>query len=147
MTASWHKRHSVQALLGLAAILMVGVAVLDDYGQGLDTKKQRHLATRTLEFISGQADSLSQNEDQDSDRYYGMAFELPLLLVERILGLEDSHDILLSRHLLTHLFFLAAALCCSLLTYRTFNNRLLALLALLLFVLHPRLYAHLDFNS
>ena len=147
MTASWHKRHSVQALLVLAAILMVGVAVLGDYGQGLDTKKQRHLATRTLEFISGQADSLSQNEDQDSDRYYGMAFELPLLLVERILGLEDSHDILLSRHLLTHLFFLAAALCCSLLTYRTFNNRLLALLALLLFVLHPRLYAHSFFNS
>ena len=144
MTAPWHKRHSVQALLGLAAILMVGVAVLDDYGASADVWIQHDIATSNFAFISGQADSLPQ---RDVDRYYGVAFELPLLLVERLLGLEDSHDILLSRHLLTHLFFLAGALCCSLLTYRIFNNRLLALLALLLFVLHPRLYAHSFFNS
>ena len=138
-----YKHYAVQALLVLAAILMVGVAILDDYGAGWDAWGQRQLATRNLAFILGQADSLPQNWD----RYYGVAFTLPLLLVERILGLEDSHDIILSRHLLTHLFFLAGALCCSLLTYRIFNNRLLALLALLLFVLHPRLYAHSFFNS
>ena len=138
-----YKRYSVQAPLALAAILTVGVAVLDDYGAGWDARDQHQFATRNLAFISGQAESLPQNVH----RYYGMAFELPLLLVERILGLEDSHDIFLSRHLLTHLFFLAAALCCSLLTYRIFNNRPLALLALLLFVLHPRLYAHSFFNS
>ena len=138
-----YKRHSVQALLALAAILIVGVAALDDYGTSWDLLVQHDTATSNLAFISGQADSLPQ----DLTRYYGMAFELPLLLVERILGLEDSHHIILSRHLLTHLFFLAAALCCSLLTHRIFNNRPLALLALLLFVLHPRLYAHSFFNS
>ena len=143
MTAPWHKRHSVQALLALAAILMVGVAALDDYGTSWDLWSHRDIAASNLAFISGQPDSLPQ----DVTQYYGVTFQLPLLLVERILGVEDSHDILLSRHLLTHLFFLAAALCCSLLTYRTFNNRLLALLALLLFVLHPRLYAHSFFNS
>ena len=138
-----YKRYSVQALLGLAAILMVGVAVLDDYGAGWDARDQHQFATRNLAFISGQAESLPQGVE----RYYGMAFELPLMLVERILGLEDVRNIMLSRHLLTHLFFLLAALYCSLLTHRIFNNRLLALLALLLFVLHPRLYAHSFFNS
>ena len=139
----WYKQYLLQALLLLTAILIVGVTVLDDYGVGWDAGHQWRSATRTLAFISGQADSLPKDHDQ----YYGMVFELPLLLVDRILGLEDLRNMMLSRHLLTHLFFLAAALCCSLLTYRIFNNRLLALLALLLFVLHPRLYAHSFFNS
>ena len=138
-----YRLYSVQALLLLATILTIGVAVLDDYGAGWDAGTQWNFAKRTLAFISGHEESLPQ----DHNRYYGMAFELPMLLVERILGLEDVRNIILNRHLLTHLFFLAAALCCSLLTYRIFNNRLLALLALLLFVLHPRLYAHSFFNS
>ena len=136
----------VLALLACAAILMVGATVSDDYGAGWDAGQQHQIATGNLEFILGQAESLPQGET----RSYGVAFELPLLLVERILwgGAEaDHHNIFLARHLLTHMFFLAGALCCSLLTYRMFNNSLLAFLALLLFVLHPRLYALSFYNS
>ncbi len=134
------------ALLACAAILMVGVTVLDDYGAGWDAGWQHRLAARNLEFILGQAELPPEEEPT---RFYGVAFELPLLLVERALwGREgDIRNILLSRHLLTHMFFLAGALCCSLLTHRLFNNRLLAFLALLLFVLHPRLYALSFYNS
>ncbi len=84
---------------------------------------------------------------QPSDRYYGAVFEAPLVLVERILGLEDSRDIWLSRHMLTHLFFLVGGVFCYLLVYRIFNSRVLALAGMVLFVLHPRLYAHSFFNS
>ncbi len=83
----------------------------------------------------------------DHDRYYGAAFEAPLALVERILGLEDSRDVWLSRHMLTHLFFLVGGVFCYLLVYRTFNSRVLALAGMVLFVLHPRLYANSFFNS
>ena len=133
----------VQALLAYAAFLIVGIAVLDDYGAGFDAGDQRQIAIKNLDFMLAQAESLRE----DHTRFYGVAFELPLLLVERILGLEDVRDIILSRHLLTHMLFLAAALSCLLLTYRMFNNRLLAFLALLLFVLHPRLYAQSFYNS
>ena len=51
------------------------------------------------------------------------------------------------RHFLTHLFFLAGGWCCAWLTFRRYGSRGLALCALGLFLLHPRLYAHSFFNS
>ena len=135
--------HSVQALLVCAVLLMVGVAAFDDYGASWDAGVQMYIADRAFDFMLGKAESLAEG----NERFYGVAFELPLLWVDRILGLGDGRHIMLSRHLLTHTFFLAAALCCSLLTYRMFNSRPLALLALLLFVLHPRLYAQSFYNS
>ena len=136
----------VQASLVCLAFLLVGVVVVDDYGAGHDTPIQRHIAARNLAFITGAADRLDGFAGE-SDRYYGVAFELPLLLLERGLGLEDSRRIYLMRHLVTHAFFLVGGLCCSLLVYRLTRSRGVALFALLLFVVQPRLYAHSFFNS
>ena len=122
---------------------IAGIAVLDDYGVGWDAPDQRRLAERNAAYIMGDRNALPGYHD----RFYGIVFELPLLLVERISGLKDSRDIYLSRHLLTHLFFIAGGFVCGLLAWRMFNNRWLALLAMLLFLLHPRLYAHSFFNS
>ena len=134
---------SVQALLGCAVALVVGVAAMDDYGWGIDTGVQRYIAFANLYFmLAPEAYSLPEG----SDRFYGVAFEIPLLLAEYAVS-SDARHIILSRYLLTHLLFLAGALCCSLLTYRLFNNRLLAFMALLLFLLHPRLYASSFINS
>ena len=132
-------------LLAAVALLFAAatVAVLDDYGVAWDGPDQRLLAEQNAAYIMGDPDALPT----DHDRFYGIAFELPLLLAERLLGLEDSRHIYLSRHLLTHLFFIAGGFICGLLAWRMFNNRWLALLALLLFLLHPRLYAHSYFNS
>ena len=76
-----------------------------------------------------------------------MAVEAPLVAAERLLGLEDSRAIYLSRHLAAHLLFLAAGFFAWLLVYRLFGNRIIALLAMLLFLLHPRIYAHSFFNT
>ena len=126
----------------------VGVAVLDDYGISHDESVQRRFAAAHADYImGGDRDALSVSLDPAADRFYGIAFELPLLLAERALGLQDSRDIYLARHLITHLFFIAGGFICGLLAWRMFNNRWLALLAMLLFLLHPRLYAHSFFNS
>ena len=132
----------VQGLLVCAVLLVVGIAVVDDYSAVADVAGQRHIAEVNFDFITGKTDALAY----DHDKYYGVAFELPLFLLERSLGLEDSRHIYLMRHLLTHLFFLAGGFCGSLLVYRLFHSRGLALLALLVFVLQPRLYAHSFFN-
>ena len=131
------------ALPVCALFLLVGVVILDDYGVAWDEGTQRNIAIMNLDYILGNSDALLEHRD----RVYGVAFELPLLLAERALGLEDIRDIHLLRHILTHLFFIAGGFFGYRLAYRLFDNRLIALFALLLYLLHPRLYAHSFFNS
>ncbi len=137
------------ALLICALFLLVGVALAGDYGISTDEHWQRGITAVQWDYILGHGD-LTFDKIQALkpwDRAYGISFELPLLLAERASGLEDYYDVHRLRLILTHLFFIAGGFCCYLLTWRLFNNRLLALLALLLYVLHPRIYAHSYFNS
>ena len=121
----------------------VGLFVLDDYGVSGDEYLQRLIGHAWVNYVLG-VDGIPW---KDHNRLYGAAFEVPLVLVERLLGLKDSRDVYLSRHLAGHLFFLAGGFFCYLLAYRLSDNRLLAIFAMLLFLLHPRLYAHSFFNS
>ena len=139
--SSWLFRHVV--LIVLVVFGFLGVWVVDDYGASVDTNFQRGLAFQNLDYVLGNTQVLRH----DHNRFYGIAFELPLLLIELALGLDDTRDVYLTRHLATHLFFLAGGFFCYLLAYRLLGNRLLAVLAMLLFLLHPRLYAHSFFNS
>ncbi len=132
------------ALMGGVLFAGVGVAVLDDYGVGADEFAERRTARATLAYISGAAPEIATKKSHE--RFYGMAFQLPVLLLEQALGLDDSRHILLLRHLLTHLVFVAGGVCCGGLVFRLYGRRLPALVALLLFLLHPRLYAHSFFN-
>ena len=61
--------------------------------------------------------------------------------------MQDSRALYRIRHGLTHLAFLAGGLGCYALTYRLYGRRPLALGAMGLFLLHPRLCAHAFFNS
>ena len=132
------------ALVVCALFALAGIAVVDDYGVSWDELTQRRIAAANLDYIQGDKGALPNHA---ADKYYGVALELPLLLAERGLGLDDSRNYLLSRHLLTHLFFLAGGFFAALLAYRLFGSKWLALITLLLFLLHPRLYAHSFFNS
>ena len=141
--------HPVWALVVCAVFTAVGVAVLDDYGVSWDEFRQREIALETISYVLGQDDELMRNHPRrDHLKFYGTAFELPLLIVERVLGLQDdTRAILLSRHLLTHLFFIASGFFCYLLTRRLFGSTVIALFAMLLFLLHPRLYAESFVNT
>ena len=136
--------HSV--LLALAVLAVVGLAVLDDYGVGPDEDQQHGIGQTAIAYALGDTETLHP-PGPSQNRYYGVVFEVPLVLVERLLGLTDSRAIYLSRHLLTHLCFLAGGGGAAWLAARLFGSRWLALLALGLFVLHPRLYAHSFFNT
>ena len=141
LSAIPHPRVAVLLVLGFFAL--VGVLVVDDYGVAYDETVQRALAAVTAAYMIGADDALLLHRD----RTYGVAFELPLLFIELMLGLEDSRSVHLTRHLLSHLFFLVGGLFCYLLVRRMCGSRLLALFAMLLFLLHPRLYAHSFFNT
>ena len=127
-------------LLICALFLLVGLVTAGDYGIGVDELPQRRIALANLNYILGQGDSLAALPDVHP--LYGVAFELPLLLTERALGLEDYYQIHRLRLTLTHLFFIIGAFFCYRLACHLFNNRLIALFALLIFLLHPRIYGH-----
>ena len=140
----WARFHS--PAWGLCALFLIaGLAIVDDYGVVGDTNTQRSIAIGTVNYVLHNDPGRLQ---EAADRFYGVAYELPLLLLtERVLGLEDPRHIYLARHVLTHLFFLIGGFCCYLLALRLSGDRLVALLVMLLFLLSPRLYAHSFFNS
>ncbi len=134
-----------QALAACALFAVAGVVVLDDYGVAWDSIHDRQTAVAVANYALGVSEEPPGWHSHD--RYYGMAFQMPLLLAERALGLQDSRYIYLTRHLLSHLFFIAGGFACGMLAYRMLGSRWVALFAMLMFLLHPRLYAHSFFNS
>ena len=143
LRAAARRLRAWSAPLACALFAAAGLAAAGDYGVTADEPVQRHLAVMTADYVRHGDGRLLDHWD----RFYGVGFELPLLLAERALGLDDLRDAYLARHVLTHLFFVAGGFCCSLLAYRLTGSRAAALAALLLFLLHPRLYAHSFFNS
>ena len=132
-------------LVALALFLVAGLVVLDDHGVTVDEGNQRTIAARNIDYLLGWDDSFESTLPWV--RLYGIAFEAPLFAADRVLGLDDSRSIHLSRHLIAHLVFLLGGFFAYLLAHRLFNNRTLAALAMLVFLLHPRIYAHSFFNT
>ena len=148
-SAPFHPRDLAKpwAVVGVAMGLLaaLGVAVFGDYSVWADSKDQRDLGHVTLDLAQG--DGAGWGSLEHDIQHYGAAFEMPLALVERALGQADSRDIYLTRHLLSHLAFLAGAGAAALLARRLFGGIWPALFALAAFALHPRLYAHSFFNT
>ena len=132
-------------LVACGLFLLIGLGLAGDYGVWVDERFQRDTAKANMRYILGQTDRVDTRFPHE--RWYGVSFELPLLLAEGALGREDYYYVHRLREGVTHLLFLAGGFFCYLLAYRLFNNRLIALFALLLFLLHPRIYAHSFFNS
>ena len=134
-----------QALVVCAAFLVVGIAAVGDYGVSWDWPAQQGIAAMNLEYILGDDDALSAIPGADN-RYYGVTFELPLLLAARALGFDGGRAALF-HHSAIHLFHLCGGFACFLLARRLFGSGPLALVAMLLFLLHPRTYAQSFYNS
>ena len=132
-------------LLVCGLFLLAGLGQVGDYGIGPDELPQRLIATANLDYVLGRGDSFDGLPHPQA--YYGAAFELPLLLAERALGLADYYQVHRLRLFLTHLFFIVGGYFCYRLAYRLVGSRPIALLALLLFLLHPRIYGHSFVNT
>jgi hypothetical protein len=137
----WLKRY--WALVLLVTFVIIGVLTFKDYGLSWDEPQSREDGQVTYNYIFNADKSLLTFKDRD----YGVAFELPLMIVEKAFGMTDTRNIFFLRHLLTHLFFLFSAFCCFLLVDRLFANKVIATIAFLLYVLSPVIYAHSFFNS
>jgi hypothetical protein len=136
------KKHSV-AILVLMAFLVNGFLVYGDYGIAWDEPLQRDIGQKTYDYVMRRDMTLNDFKNRD----YGVAVELPLLMLEKTLGVKDSRDIYRMRHLAVHLFFLFSAFFFYLLIWLLYKNRMLAITGLIILLLSPRIYAQSFYNS
>ena len=68
-------------LAACAVLAVVGAAILDDYGVSADESGQIGIAWTNWRYILGEGEL---RFDPATDRYYGAAFELPVLVAARL---------------------------------------------------------------
>ena len=137
------------------ALLVVGVLCHRDYGVTWDEFQQRATGGESLKYVvehiapallPPSAKNL-QSFDAYRDHDYGVAFELPAVVLEVLLRQHDERDIYFLRHLLNFLVAWAGTIAVWRLALRRFGDWRPALLAAVLLVFSPRLFAESFYNS
>ena len=151
-------------LLFFSALFVLGVTIHRDYGCSVDEDVQRETGAVTVHHVIGRLPAVLRPPpslpvrfagfpakpiplDEYYDKDYGVAFEAPAVALEILFGLTDTRDIFLFRHLLTFLVCLGGAYAVYRLALRRFADRRIALLAVAVLVLTPRLFADSFYNS
>ena len=123
--------------------VIVGLCTYQDYGISWDEPIQREMGEVSYNYIFNNDPKLLTYIEKD----HGVAFEVPLILIERAIDTKTSLDVYLMRHLVGHLFFLLCCFSGYVLVQNLFKKQWLSSLAFLMLVFHPRIYAHSFFNS
>jgi hypothetical protein len=131
---------------GLAILfisMILGILIHADYGISWDEPSQRNIGMKSWGYM------FKGDKSYEGFYYkeYGVAFEVPLIQLEKLMGLEDPADIYRMRHLIAHFFFLFSAFVFYLLIWFLYKNRLLAITGYLMLLLSPRIFAHSFFNT
>ena len=122
---------------------IIGILTYRDYGIAWDESAQRNIGTLCYNYVfNGDNEFLGF-----TDRQYGTGFELPLVIIEKLLKITDFRDVYLMRHWVTHIFFLFSALSAYVLFYKLYKNQFIASLGFIMLVFCPRIYAHSFFNT
>jgi len=138
-----------------ACLFVLGLVCYRDYGVTWDEFQQRATGAVSLKYVTERlapsflppsAGSIAPLKEY-KDRDYGVAFELPAVALEVILGLTDEKDVYLFRHLLNFLVAFAGTYALYLMARRRFGNWRMGLLTALFLVLSPRLFAESFYNS
>ena len=126
-------------------LLIIGGMIYRDYGISCDELFCTKLGQLNFEYITQQNSSLLSFRDKD----YPPAFETAIIAFEEALGIinQGLDAMFYFRHFFIFLSFYLGVLFLYLLIKRYFQNWFLGLLACLMLVLCPRIFAHSFFNS
>lgn len=142
------KNQTFQAVctgLLFSILIILGLINFKDYGLAHDEVLQRKIG---LAAYMGLFEPDKTLPDNFKDHDYGIAFELPLIVLEKWLNTEqNSQKTFYLRHLCTHLFFLSAVWCFYCLIKNLYSQRWLAWISTLILAGHPLIYGHSFFNS
>ncbi len=97
----------------------------------------------SLKYINSKGFTISEVEEHP---YYGVIFDLPLAYFEQIFKLNDFQEIFYLKHFCTFAIFLIGSVFFYKIILNRFNNRLIAIIGTLFFILSPRIYGHSFYN-
>lgn len=138
-----NKNPKVVVGLFFVVFLVAGLSIYKDYGISSDEKANHDKGIHNFNYVFKADDALLTYKNRD----YGVAFELPLIIVEKLFNLEDSRDIYLMRHLCTFLLFYASVYFFYLLCKNHFGSWKIGLLGSVFLVISPRIFANSFYNS
>lgn len=137
------------------AYFFIGVFCVADYGVSWDEPTSRmnglvntkYLGESFFPILLSPEISAAPNLHDWYDKDYGVAFELFAAILERALSLQDSREIYIYRHFLTFIFSMMGAIAVYALAAHRFRNYSYGILAVLLLVTSPRIFAESFYNS
>ena len=146
-------KRSIFVILFLLIYLLVGLLVFDDYGVSVDEPTERYTGLVNLKFIAEKiypdyAEYHFKDIDElqtINDKYYGIAFQLPIVVLEE-LNMIEGQTIWLFRHFGTFLFFFLGVVAFYNLAEIMVRDWKIALIGTVFFVLTPRLFADSFYN-
>lgn len=140
MTTNHYK---ISVLVFFALFLLTGFLIFDDYGLSWDEPIQHVTGTVTLNYLRSGDEALWTYQD----RYYGTIIETPLAWLAEKVGVANSRELFLFRHLMTFLIFAVGVLAFYFLCRRRFGPSWLALVGPVFLVFSPRIFADAFYNS
>lgn len=128
--------------LTFLAFVAVGLSVYSDYGVSWDEHTQMAYGKMVFDRVF-HGTPLPENEPL---AHYGPFFNLLAQVVFEALGLSDPRDMLLTKHLLTFLFFALSVAFFYLMCRNHFRSWVPAYIAAIFLAVHPRIFANSFYN-
>lgn len=134
-------------------VFFIGLSAVQDYGLSWDEDVSRMNGIVSLNYVSeifnipvsdhfGKVSPLHSYYDKD----YGVAFELPLAYIEYLFDIQ-GRNVFYLRHFFTFLIFLLGTYSVYEMSLRRMHNWKVGLLAALLFIISPRIFAESFYNN
>jgi hypothetical protein len=133
----------------------LGLFFLGGYGVSWDEPVSRLNGVVNLKYLAEQSGVSFADEELTSvpslydwkDKDYGVSFELPLVALEKAMGLTDSSDIYHLRHFFNFLIYFFSVVCLYKILINRFKLEGFSLACVVLYVLSPRFFAESFYNS
>ena len=124
--------------------LYLGLNIYRDYGIAYDEDIQRLIGLSNFDYITNK---LVNASSEIIFPYYGVGYELPLILFEKLFKVNNIEDIFLFRHKIIFLTTIIGNIFYFFLLKKIFKSSYYALLGSLLLIISPRLFAESFYNS
>ena len=146
----------------LILLFIIGLKIHSGYGIGGDEPTSRQNGAITINYLT---DLINNNTNANFfiddpellsfktplndyfDRDYGIVFDSPVFLIERLLKLENSSEFYNLRKISTFIFFLIGLLSIYKITFLCYKNYLLSIISVLLLLTSPRIFGESFYNS
>jgi hypothetical protein len=153
------KRISSKYIILFFVILFgIGLISIKDFGVSSDEHNTRLKGFITLNYLGEKfIPEINQDYKDDKDiatfeeagriKYYGPLFDAPVALFEVLLGIKDKKDQFLFKHYFCFFLFFISLIFFFKIANNRFENKILALLGVLIIFLSPRIFANSFYNG